>query len=118
MALMDVRCPDCHGLNVVKYGMQPNGKQRYLCQDPHCTRKIFIVRPAAAPAPTGVRLPAEMQQIIERALAGGNIEETARALHLPASTVAEVFQVLARFTPPPGGIASRGSRALRRRSAG
>ncbi|MBF0212704.1 MAG: hypothetical protein HQM00_03960 [Magnetococcales bacterium] len=115
MAVMDVRCPDCHGLNVVKYGTQPNGKQRYLCQDPNCSRRIFIVRPAVAE--TGLtRLPVEMRRVIERALAGGDIEQTAQELQLPTSTVAEVFQLLARFAAPPAGL-SRGGRALRRRAA-
>ncbi|MBF0629124.1 MAG: hypothetical protein HQL91_12980 [Magnetococcales bacterium] len=117
MAVMDVRCPDCHGLNVVKYGVQPNGKQRYLCQDAHCTRRIFIVRPAVGESGLA-RLPVEMRRVIERALAGGDVEETARELRLPATTVAEVFQVLARFAAPPAGVASRSSRGLRRRAAG
>ncbi|MEO5345670.1 MAG: hypothetical protein H7834_04740 [Magnetococcus sp. YQC-9] len=115
MAVMDVRCPDCHGLNVVKYGLQPNGKQRYLCQDPNCARRIFIVRPPAdADMP---RLPIEMRRIIERALAGAGIAQTAQELKLPTETVAQVFQLLARFTPPPGAV-SRSRQALRRRAAG
>ncbi|MBF0191551.1 MAG: IS1 family transposase [Magnetococcales bacterium] len=115
MAIMDVRCPDCQGLNVVKYGIQPNGKQRYLCQDPRCARRIFIVRPAGE---AGLeRLPSDMRRVIERALAGDNIEQTAKELHLPATTVSEVFQLLARFAPAPAGV-PRGSKGLRRRAAG
>ncbi|MBF0164013.1 MAG: IS1 family transposase [Magnetococcales bacterium] len=115
MAVMDVRCPDCHGLNVVKYGVQPNGKQRYLCQDPNCARRIFILRP---PTDTGMaRLPTDMRRVIERALAGAEINHTAQELRLPTETVAEVFGVLARFTPAPGGV-SRQRRSLRRRAAG
>jgi hypothetical protein len=65
-----------------------------------------------------VGLPAEMRQVIEKALSGRNIEDTARELRLPTVTVAEVFGVLARFNAPPQGIASRGPNALRRRAMG
>ncbi|MBF0428593.1 MAG: IS1 family transposase [Magnetococcales bacterium] len=114
MAVLEVRCPACNGLNVVRYGRQPNGKQRYLCQDLTCTRRIFLLRtPHESPLD---RMPTEMRQVIERALAGVSIEETARDLRLPSGTVAEVFGVLARFNAPPTGV-TRSTQALRRRRA-
>ncbi|MEO5333145.1 MAG: hypothetical protein H7839_14080 [Magnetococcus sp. YQC-5] len=115
MAVLEVRCPECNGLNVVKYGRQPNGKQRYLCQDPNCGRRIFLF--GSVQESSMVRMPAEMRHVIERALSGGTIEETARELRLPTGTVAEVFQVLARFNAPPAGV-TRQTNTLRRRAAG
>ncbi|MBF0175789.1 MAG: IS1 family transposase [Magnetococcales bacterium] len=43
MAIVDVRCPVCGGLRVVKFGKQPNGEQRYLCQNESCKRRIFLL---------------------------------------------------------------------------
>ncbi len=116
MAVLAIRCPECNGLNVVKYGRQPNGKQRYLCQDPNCTRQIFLL-----PSPqetTLTRLPTGMQQVIEKALSGSNIEETARELRLPTVTVAEVFGVLARFNAPPQGVTRKAQTLQRHKLAG
>jgi len=44
MAVVLVRCPQCHGISVVKYGKQANGTQRYRCNDPDCTRRIFLLQ--------------------------------------------------------------------------
>ncbi|MBF0131501.1 MAG: IS1 family transposase [Magnetococcales bacterium] len=36
MAVLDVKCPRCAGLNVVKHGKLPGGEQRYRCGSPDC----------------------------------------------------------------------------------
>src|SRR2546423_12445131 len=41
MAMIAVFCPECQSCNVVKAGKQPNGTQRYRCQNPPCPRTIF-----------------------------------------------------------------------------
>ena len=33
MVFVNVHCPECDGLNVVKHGRLPNGEQRYRCKD-------------------------------------------------------------------------------------
>ncbi|MBF0181422.1 MAG: hypothetical protein HQM03_15475 [Magnetococcales bacterium] len=116
MAVIDIRCPQCNGRNVVRYGKQPNGKQRYLCQDPNCPRRIFLLD---TPHETALAsMPTAMRQVLERALSGNDIEETARELRLPATTVAEVFQVLARFNAPPAGVTRNLSAPRRKRASG
>jgi transposase-like protein len=44
MAVVLVQCPQCHGIYVVKYGKQASGTQRYRCNDPDCTRRIFLLQ--------------------------------------------------------------------------
>lgn len=95
MAVVEVRCPDCDSLNVVRYGKQPNGTQRFICQNPQCKRRIFLLNYQTKP-----RDPATRQQIIELALGGVGVDETARLLNMPKKTVMEVFQLLSSFSLP------------------
>ncbi|MBF0097613.1 MAG: IS1 family transposase [Magnetococcales bacterium] len=95
MAVVEVRCPECDSLNVVKYGKQPNGAQRFICQNPSCTRRVFLLNYRSKPSASSSR-----QQIIDLALNGADVEETARLLRLPTQTVLEVFQMLSRFSLP------------------
>ena len=110
MAVVEVRCPDCDSLNVVRYGKQPNGAQRFVCQNPPCKRRIFLLNYQSNSHPTVTR-----QQIIDLALSGADVQETAHLLHLPQETVMEVFQLLSRFSLPasnPQELSARPPRAL------
>ncbi len=108
MAVVEVRCPDCDSLNVVKYGKQPNGVQRFVCQNPPCKRRTFLLNYQVKPNP-----PATRQQIIDLALSGADVHETARLLSLPQDIVLEVFQQLSRFSLPTGNPQARQSRRSR-----
>jgi transposase-like protein len=44
MALVHVQCPHCHSIDVVQYGQQANGTQRYRCNNPDCPRTIFLLQ--------------------------------------------------------------------------
>ena len=82
MASVAVQCPECGGREVVKYGQQPNGQQRYLCKNPHCQRRIFLRQYHN----TGW-VPEVKQQIVEMALNGSGIRDTARVLGVSPTTV-------------------------------
>ncbi|MBF0359150.1 MAG: IS1 family transposase [Magnetococcales bacterium] len=43
MAILDVVCPGCNGLNVIKHGKLQNGEQRYRCCSSDCDRNTFIL---------------------------------------------------------------------------
>jgi transposase-like protein len=66
----------------VKYGRQPNGEQRYRCNNPHCQRRIFLLQYHN----TGW-VPAVKQQMGEMALNGSGIRDTARVLGVSPTTV-------------------------------
>lgn len=95
MAVVEVCCPDCDSLNIVKYGKQPNGAQRFVCQNPKCKRRIFLINYKVRP-----QNPEARQQIIELALGGVGVDETADLLSIPKETVMEVFQLLSSFSLP------------------
>jgi len=43
MVLNPVLCPGCRHEQIAKRGKTENGKQRYLCQNPECSVKTFIL---------------------------------------------------------------------------
>ena len=44
MALVYVHCPECQSIDVVQYGKQANGTQRYRCNNRDCPRTIFLLQ--------------------------------------------------------------------------
>ena len=82
MAVVKVLCPECGSHEVVRYGRQANGEQRYRCNNPHCKRRIFLLQYCH----TG-RLPEVKQQIVDMALNGSGIRDTARVLGVSPTTV-------------------------------
>ncbi len=60
MAFVQVQCPDCHSADVVQYGKQANGTQRYRCNNRDCSRTIFLLQ-----YHDKGRLPAVKQPIVD-----------------------------------------------------
>ena len=87
MAMIAVSCPNCQSTNVVKAGTQPNGTQRYRCQNPACPRAIFQLVYVAQG-----RLPATQRLIVEMILNGSGIRDTARVLRVSPVTVLSVLK--------------------------
>jgi transposase-like protein len=87
MAMIEVCCPDCQRSNVVKAGKQPNGTQRYRCQNPACKRTIFQLAYVAHG-----RLPETQRLIIDMVLNGSGIRDTARVLKVSPVTVLGVLK--------------------------
>ena len=85
--MIAVSCPACQRGNVIKAGKQPNGTQRYRCQNPACQRRIFQL---AYVAPG--RLPDTQRLIVEMALNGSGIRDTARVLRVSPVTVLRVLK--------------------------
>ena len=82
MAVVAVQCPKCESSEVVRYGRQANGEQRYRCNNPHCQRRIFLLQYHN----TGW-LPEVKRQIVNMALNGSGIRDTARVLGVSPTTV-------------------------------
>ena len=82
MVLVPVACPYCQGDQVIKGGKTETGKQRYRCQQPHCSHRSFVLKPAY-----NGRLPQVKEQIIDMALNGSGIRDTARVLKISPTTV-------------------------------
>lgn len=82
MVLEPVTCPICDGTDIVKYGKTSNGKQRFLCRNVACECKTFV-RDYSDKG----RLPEVKQQVIDMALNGSGIRDTARVLGISTTTV-------------------------------
>lgn len=93
--LEPIRCPRCAGDAVVKYGKNATGKQRYQCQNPTCGGRAFILEFSYRGRRAEVK-----QQIIEMALSGSGVRETARVLQISPTTVIE--ELKKRGTAPIG----------------
>ncbi len=82
MAVVEVQCSECGSREVVKYGRQANGEQRYRCNNPHCERAIFLLR-----YHDKGRMPDVKRQMVDMALNGSGIRDTARVLGVSPTTV-------------------------------
>ena len=82
MAVIAVRCPYCDSEQIVKRGKTASGKQRYRCQDEACSRLTFILNYT-----NRGYLPSVKRQIVDLALNGRGIRDTARGLRISKDTV-------------------------------
>ena len=82
MAAIEVQCPGCGSRAVVTNGRQANGEQRYRCQNPNCERTIFLLQ-----YHDKGWLPEVKRQIVDMALNGSGIRDTARVLGVSPTTV-------------------------------
>jgi transposase-like protein len=82
MVLIPVLCPHCQSDNVVKRGKTDTGKQRYLCKNAFCLPSSFRLEYSYKG-----RLPEIKQKIIEMALNGSGVRDTARVLNISPTTV-------------------------------
>lgn len=98
MVLVPVRCPACKGVDVTKHGTTSNGKPRFICRALDCEGQTFIQDYSEKG-----RLPETKQQIIEMALNGSGVRDTARVLNISPTTVMNELKKRA-------GIARRESR--------
>jgi transposase-like protein len=87
MAVVPVQCPQCQRTAVVKYGKQPNGAQRYRCQNPDCARQIFLL----AYQDRG-RLPEVKRQIVDLTLNGSGVRDIVRVLGVSSATVIDTLK--------------------------
>ena len=72
----------CDGDAVVKRGKTDRGQQRYLCQNEVCSYRTFLLEYT-----TRGYMPAVKRQIIDLAMNGSGIRDTARILCISTDTV-------------------------------
>jgi transposase-like protein len=82
MVLIAVTCPYCQSDCIAKRGKTETGKQPYRCQNTDCPHQSFLLNPAYKG-----RLPEIKEQIIDMALNGNGIRDTARVLGISTDTV-------------------------------
>ncbi len=83
MAIIPLRCPHCHRTDLSRYGKTRTGKQRYTCNNKKCPYKTFTLEPHTYPG----RRKEVKQKIVDMALNGSGVRDTARVLKVSTSTV-------------------------------
>ena len=87
MVTMPVQCPHCHSTEVIKADRQTNGAQRYQCQNGQCERRIFLLHYQHR-----ARVPEVRRQVVDMALNGSGVRDTARVLRISPTTVIAVLK--------------------------
>jgi insertion element IS1 protein InsB len=87
MVSVPVQCPYCQSTAVIKAGKQANGTQRYRCQNEQCTRRIFLLQ-----YQDRGRIPEIRRQVVDMAINGSGIRDTARVLRISPTTVIAVLK--------------------------
>ena len=87
MVSVPVQCPHCHSSEVIKAGKQANGTQRYQCQNEQCGRRIFLLQYQDRGRALEVR-----RQVVDMAINGSGIRDTARVLRISPTTVIAILK--------------------------
>ena len=86
MVLVPIKCLHCGSIDVIRYGQTSNEKQRFLCRNDGCD-KTFIQDYSDKG-----RLPEIKQRIVDMAVNGSGIRDTARVLGISTDTVINEFK--------------------------
>lgn len=87
MVEVPVHCPDCQSIKVIKHGKDPSGKQKYKCQNPQCQRATFVLSYTYKACQQGIK-----GKIVDMAMNGSGIRDTARVLEISPKTVIETLK--------------------------
>ena len=103
MVTIPVQCPHCHSTEVIKAGKQATGAQRYQCQNGQCARRIFLLQ-----YQDRGRVPEVRSQVVDMALNGSGVRDTARVLRISPTTVIAIIKKSRRTSTrqPRAGISS------------
>lgn len=112
MVSVPVQCPHCHSSEVIKAGKQDNGTQRYQCQNGQCARRIFLLQ-----YQDRGRVPEVRRQVVDMALNGSGIRDTARVLRISPTTVIAVLKKSRRASTLHPHVAGSSSFTRRARPA-
>ena len=94
MVTIPVQCPHCHSTEVIKAGKQATGSQRYQCQNGQCARRIFLLQ-----YQDRGRVPEVRRQVVDMALNGSGVRDTARVLRISPTTVIAILKKSRRASP-------------------
>jgi transposase-like protein len=104
MVSVPVQCPYCHSTEVIKAGKQANGAQRYRCQNGQCARRIFLLH-----YQDRGRIPEVRRQVVDMALNGSGVRDTARVLRISPTTVIAVLKKSPHASPRRPRVATSSS---------
>ena len=113
MVSVPVQCPHCQSTEVIKAGKQANGTQRYQCQNGQCERRIFLLHYQHR-----ARVPEVRRQVVDMAINGSGVRNTARVLRISPTTVIAVLKKSRRASRRQPPVAASSSFTRRPRPSG
>ena len=113
MVSVPVQCPHCQSTEVIKAGKQANGVQRYQCQNGQCERRIFLLHYQHRG-----RVPEVRHQVVDMALNGSGVRDTARVLRISPTIVIAVLKKSRRASRRQPHLAASSSFTRRPRPGG
>jgi transposase-like protein len=113
MVSIPVQCPYRQSTEVIKAGKQGNGTQRYRCQNGQCPRRIFLLQ-----YHDRGRIPEIRRQVVDMALNGSGVRDTARVLRISPATVIAVLKKSCRAATRQPHVAASSSFTRRPRLGG
>lgn len=113
MVYVPVQCAHCESTEVIEAGRQANGAQRYQCQNEQCVRRIFLLQ-----YQDRGRAPEIRRQVIDMAINGSGIRDTARVLRISPTTVIAILKKSRRPSTRQPRITAGSSFTRRLRPAG
>jgi len=78
----EIVCPDCGNNHIMKAGRSASGVQRYRCDNAECTTKSFMLEYRYRAYEPGIKA-----QLVDMAINGSDIRDTARVLKIDKNTV-------------------------------
>ena len=87
MATIEVKCPMCEEIKVVKYGKSRSGAQRYYCKNAECTKTIFQLEYRNKGCEPGIE-----KKIVRMAVNASGIRDTSRVLEISTYKVMETLK--------------------------
>jgi insertion element IS1 protein InsB len=94
VSLVAVRCPQCGSDEVIKRGKTDTGGQRYRCRNAVCAQGSFLLEYRYQGY-----LPRVKRQIVDMALNGSGIRDTARVLGISKDTVVSELKKQTELEP-------------------
>ncbi len=87
MVSVPVQCPSGQSAEGIQASRQANGAQRYQCQNRQCERRIFLLHYQHR-----ARVPEVRRQVVEMAINGSGVRDTARVWRISPTTVIAVLK--------------------------
>ena len=113
MVYVPVQCPHCQSTKVIKAGKQANGTHCSQCQNEQCVRRLFLLQ-----YHDRGRVPEIRRQVIDMAINGSGIRDTARVLRISPTTVIAVLKKSRRASRRQPPVAASSSFTRRPRPSG
>ena len=87
MAKIDVKCPKCEEINVVRHGKNARKVQRYRCMNVECDKNTFILDYTYNGSKPGIS-----EAIVNMAANASGVRDTARVLKISQDKVMKVLK--------------------------